>query len=68
MPPIESLRVLTYTKRTLCYSFSLWVIFLVLTSESFEPLLEEEVQKVGFDNDDFTDVADSTSNMKQTFI
>jgi len=36
----KSLRVLTYIKRTLCYSFSLEVIFLVLTSERFELLLK----------------------------
>ena len=52
MPPIESLRVLTYTKRTLCYSFPLWSIFLVLTSEYIEHLLKEEVQKADFDNDE----------------
>ena len=41
----------------------------LLGSESplFEPLLEEEVQKADFDNDEYANVAYSTSNMKRTW-
>ena len=37
---IGSLCVLVYQLRTLCYSFPLKGIFLVLTRERFDPLLE----------------------------